>query len=706
MARKKKIGVGATCSVLTRFLHPRPEIVRKYPNAKFADRLGGLIAQSMEVRKLNHKDQTVIVFRHNDFPNLMVYSQKRYAKVLQCGAAADYFEGSAEEVVLEDVVDEEESLVETPQIDNANLIVPIIENSDTVNETISRMINDGYEVDDDNDPAPENVPTPSTSTTSQQEITYFPWGSRSNCERRSQGHRFENANLVTPTVTSRCIDYFLKFLPEFIKQTILVETNKVIDGRHVTWGEFMRYLGIWFLLSILSHGCSRRSFWEDTEPSEFCGAPFRFNKYMSYTRFEAITSALRYTNAPAPDYPDKFYEVRDMINAWNEHMKTIFIPGWMSCLDESMSSWTRRWTCPGFMYVPRKPHPMGNEYHSICCGCSGIMFAIELVEGKDKPPEVNPQYHNKGKTAGLLLRLCKGIFGTGKVVILDSGFCVLKAIIELKKMGIYASAMIKKRRYWPKYVKGEDIKEHMSSKDVGTCERLPGILDGEKFDLYALKEPDYVMMMMSTYGSLIVKDMQRDCIRMDKDRKEIARFKYTEVVGNHFTYRGAVDDHNGKRHDCGTKNGLCLEDSWITNRWENKVFAFILGITEVNAYLGMKYFSYQEYTQLEFRKKLAYELLNNTYDDVDGLESQMELNRRNMRSMNQHVLITAPAFSNFVRGKWEKKYKTMYQQHVCSTPNCKRRIRTVCSCDRSLWMCTQCFTNHCIECNIGNLVNS
>ena len=85
MARKKKIGVGATCSVLTRFLHPRPEIVRKYPNAKFADRLGGLIAQSMEVRKLNHKDQTVIVFRHNDFLNLMVYVQRRYAKVLQCG---------------------------------------------------------------------------------------------------------------------------------------------------------------------------------------------------------------------------------------------------------------------------------------------------------------------------------------------------------------------------------------------------------------------------------------------------------------------------------------------------------------------------------------------------------------------------------------------------------------------------------------------
>jgi hypothetical protein len=98
------------------------------------------------------------------------------------------------------------------------------------------------------------------------------------------------------------------------------------------------------------------------------------------------------------------------------------------------------------MYVPRKLHPMSNKYHSIACGMSGIMYAIELVEGKDAPPELRNTklYEDKGKTAGLLLRLCQGIFSTGKVVILDSGFCVLQGLIELKKLGVYASAMIKK----------------------------------------------------------------------------------------------------------------------------------------------------------------------------------------------------------------------------------------------------------------------
>ena len=107
---------------------------------------------------------------------------------------------------------------------------------------------------------------------------------------------------------------------------------------------------------------------------------------------------LRYTDTPVPVYTDNVSEVRDMIHSWNQHMKSIFIPSsWMSYLDESMSSWTRKWTCPGFIYVPRKLHPMCNEYYSICCGGSGIMFAIELVEGKDSPAEVHRQYEDKGK---------------------------------------------------------------------------------------------------------------------------------------------------------------------------------------------------------------------------------------------------------------------------------------------------------------------
>ena len=63
-----------------------------------------------------------------------------------------------------------------------------------------------------------------------------------------------------------------------------------------------------------------------------------------------------------------------MINAWNWHMSDVFLAGWVSCIDESMSICTSWFTCPGFMFVPRKPRPVGNEYHTIADGMCGIVL--------------------------------------------------------------------------------------------------------------------------------------------------------------------------------------------------------------------------------------------------------------------------------------------------------------------------------------------
>ena len=97
------------------------------------------------------------------------------------------------------------------------------------------------------------------------------------------------------------------------------------------------------------------------------------------------------------------------------------------------------WTCPGWTFVPQKPHPRGNEYHSICCGVSGIMYAIELVKGKDRPPQLAPEnFSEHGKTTGLLMRLTESIHHSGRVVIMDSGFCcVLEPLVKLASVGVY-----------------------------------------------------------------------------------------------------------------------------------------------------------------------------------------------------------------------------------------------------------------------------
>ena len=196
-------------------------------------------------------------------------------------------------------------------------------------------------------------------------------------------------------------------------------------------------------------------------------------------------------------------------------MAVVFTCGWITCLDESMSIWNNKWTCPGWIFCPRKPHPIGNEYHSICCGLSSIIFAIELIEGKARPKEL-PFDPKTKKTMCLLMRLCKSMYSAGKVVILDSGFCVLEALIELKKVGVFAGALIKKRRYWPKHVKGEMIDAHFSDARVGHVDSWSGKLNDVPYDIFCMKEPDYVMKIMGTYGELTVSEGQRVSVRRVK----------------------------------------------------------------------------------------------------------------------------------------------------------------------------------------------
>ena len=127
-------------------------------------------------------------------------------------------------------------------------------------------------------------------------------------------------------------------------------------------------------------------------------------------------------------------------------------------------------------------------------------FGMEIVKEKDKPKEIwKDKYHEYVKNGILIIRLFITLFITGKVVILDNIFCVLLALIASKKMGVVSAALINKRRHWPQYVEGKEIKEIFEDATVGDIQILPGKINGVKFDLFFLKETDYVMTLMSTY---------------------------------------------------------------------------------------------------------------------------------------------------------------------------------------------------------------
>ena len=110
-------------------------------------------------------------------------------------------------------------------------------------------------------------------------------------------------------------------------------------------------------------------------------APHQFNSCMVHQCFENTFKALTHLLDDLPPHQDRFWEVRGLLDAWSENMLENFIPGWKSVLDESMSVWTNMHTCPGFMFVHRKPHSFGNVTQ---CASASPVFRVAWNWWKEK----------------------------------------------------------------------------------------------------------------------------------------------------------------------------------------------------------------------------------------------------------------------------------------------------------------------------------
>ena len=694
---KKRLGVGAECNTALKYLHPRQLVTEKFPNATAAERIQNLIAIRKEKKRVNRREQEVIVFNSEKFENQEVHCVVRWVKVDTEGPDSEFFD--------EDDGDGEEEVQNGPEGEGSGTPIPAqvleLATHRITNEDVANVRAMGFGVDDDNEPAPENIPVeddePEVEENGLMEGQEWGWGGF--CNRKKEGGVREKAKLIGVSEVMLggldLVKMFLIFFPRVWFEQTVVKQLKKVDGLHnVEFGEMLRWIGIWLLLSTTVR-LDRKKFWSTAAVDRESGAPFRLNDLMLNKRFETILQNIMYTDVDPPQYKDRFWEVRQMIDEWNKNMAEKFSPSWVSCLDESMSIWFNKWTCPGWMFVPCKPHPFGNEYHSVCCGETSIMWGIELVEGKDSPPErpADPNVSTFGKTTALLLRMLAPIFGTAKVVILDSGFCVLKALLKLRDNGVYGSAVIKKRRYWPAGVPGEAIDLHCAFMEVGKTDSVRGETDGVKYDIFCMKEPVYTMKLMSTYSGLVdppsTYEVHRHYIANNIEINK--SFKLQEPLANHYLYRHVVDNHNNGRNALPS-----IEDTWGTHRWPNRVFAFILAISEINSWLAFRHFVWKEtkYELVDFRKRLAFALIRNEY-----LQEEIEKESREKRKFQgEHKIVTAPCYcGKFERGEWVKNCKQAYQNYPCRTPKCKKRIRTMCSCDLGVWMCADCHVLHVLD---------
>ena len=134
-------------------------------------------------------------------------------------------------------------------------------------------------------------------------------------------------------------DQFRMCFPEKIAIDVIIPQTNQNLGMPINLQEFYVWLGCIFYMTFFQGIGDRDQWWSLAPINQFKGAPFGLNAYMLKTQFTDITGAIRYTdNAEPLLFVDRFHEVRQMIEAFNEHYEREYSPAWISCLDESMNS--------------------------------------------------------------------------------------------------------------------------------------------------------------------------------------------------------------------------------------------------------------------------------------------------------------------------------------------------------------------------------
>jgi hypothetical protein len=272
--RKKRIGNGASASCFVRFLHPSTLIRAKYVNDYKDARISDLNVVGREVKTVSRKLTDCALVQHNDFPGEILHIALKKLRVDQEGPETEVWgaenEGEGGEAQEAQEIERENPLQETVARHRVN----------SEEGSTAALRAQGIEVDDNNEPAPENVPAPDEH---QIEIFSTNWGFEGIDFRKQLQSQNVNASLngMTRDASSLLnpLQLFLLFFPiDHVKDVVIKSLNERHD-LELSYGEFLVYLGLRFLFATCQK-CDLKEFWSKEAPSIWSAAPFRVNIYM------------------------------------------------------------------------------------------------------------------------------------------------------------------------------------------------------------------------------------------------------------------------------------------------------------------------------------------------------------------------------------------------------------------------------------------
>lgn len=264
--------------------------------------------------------------------------------------------------------------------------------------------------------------------------------------------------------TASPLDYFLFFLPVFHFHRVIENTNiharKTIGSwADITLNEYLMWIALLTVMTVINHS-DRKAYWKQGN-SHFTMS-IDFSEYMSYKRFNDILR-MHVFEVPSREKQvlDPLYQIRTTIEAFNSHMPNCLVPGKYLVVDESMNQWLGT-GMPNVKKVPRKPHPIGQEFKTLADHHTYCILRMDTVsDPKDK------EYDNDSgmrKLTATIKRLVKPWFGSGRTVIADSWFGSPEMTMMLSELGLYSIMQVTKRRYWPRGMPSTDIVEQVEGE--------------------------------------------------------------------------------------------------------------------------------------------------------------------------------------------------------------------------------------------------
>ena len=139
----------------------------------------------------------------------------------------------------------------------------------------------GTMIDDDNAPAPENIPTANKNT----DGIFGQWEHSGSCYRALAGGCCLKARIsYPPNIKPSLFNMFqLFFFTGFVKDVIIPKINMCLtrNGVHceLSYGEFLWWIGIWLLMLML-HGLDHVTFCCLLEIKHFQGSPWQLTDLM------------------------------------------------------------------------------------------------------------------------------------------------------------------------------------------------------------------------------------------------------------------------------------------------------------------------------------------------------------------------------------------------------------------------------------------